>query len=77
MPEMGFDPGIDLVIAGEAVRQIDEFHELHSYGGGLPEAAAIDNPLKYKITWTFDDVLDSTNQPVRIMKDGEVTDIFA
>lgn len=77
MPEMGFDPGIDLVIAGEAVRQFDEVHELHSYGGGLPEAAAIDNPLKYKITWTFAGVLDSTNQDARMMKDGEVTDISA
>ncbi len=71
MPEMGFDPGIDLVIAGEAARQFDEIHELHSYGGGLPEAAAIDNPLKYKITWTFAGVLDSTNQDTRMMKDGE------
>ncbi len=77
MPEMGFDPGIDLVIAGEAVRQFDEIHELHSYGGGLPDADAIDNPLKYKITWTFAGVLDSTNQPARTMKDGEVRDISA
>jgi len=77
MPEMGFDPGIDLVIAGEAVRQFDEIHELHSYGGGLPEAAAIDNPLRYKITWTFAGVLDSTNQPARMMKNGEEIHISA
>ncbi len=77
MPEIGFDPGIDLVIAGEAIRQFDEIHELHSYGGGLPEAVAIDNPLKYKITWTFAGVLDSTNQPARILKDGAVRDISA
>ncbi len=77
MPEMGFDPGIDLVIAGEAVRQFDEVHELHSYGGGIPEAAAIDNPLKYKITWTFAGVLDSTNQPARLMIDGKEIHISA
>ncbi len=77
MPEIGFDPGIDLVLAGEAVRQFDEIHELHSYGGGLPEPAAIDNPLKYKITWTFAGVLDSSNQPARMMKDGEIIEISA
>lgn len=77
MPEMGFDPGIDLVLAGEAVRKFDEIHELHSYGGGLPEPAAIDNPLKYKITWTFAGVLDSTYQNARMMDDGIELNISA
>ena len=77
IPEMGFDPGIDLVLAGEAVRKFDEIHELHSYGGGLPEPAAIDNPLKYKITWTFAGVLDSTYQNARMMDDGIELNISA
>ena len=30
LPEFGFDPGIDLVLAGQAVKELDEVHEYHS-----------------------------------------------
>lgn len=44
MPESGLDPGIDLVLCGYGVSQLDEVHELYSYCGGVPEADAADNP---------------------------------
>ena len=59
LPGMGCDPGIDLVICGYAVNKMDEVHEIYSYTGGFPERDAIDNPLKYKISWTWDGVLSS------------------
>ena len=37
MPEMGFDPGIDLLLAAKAVHQLDVVHGLNSYGSGVPE----------------------------------------
>ena len=82
LPEFGMDPGIDLVMCAMAVGELDEVQELYSYGAGLPEPEAADNPIKYKITWTFDGVLRSYKRPARILKDGEVahipaTDIFA
>jgi saccharopine dehydrogenase-like NADP-dependent oxidoreductase len=75
LPEMGMDPGIDLVLARLAVDELDTVHGLYSYGAGLPEpACADDNPLRYKITWTFDGVLKAYKRPARMLRDGrEVT----
>ncbi|MFB3886587.1 MAG: saccharopine dehydrogenase family protein [Thermodesulfobacteriota bacterium] len=77
MPESGLDPGIDLVLCGYGVSQMDEVHELHSYCGGIPELKAADNPLKYKISWTWHGVLQFYKTPARIMKDGRIIDIPA
>lgn len=77
MPEAGLDPGIDLVLCGNGVKQMNEVYELHSYCGGFPEPKAADNPLKYKITWTWDGVLLSYKRPAVIMKDGEIINIPA
>src|SRR3990172_3643057 len=54
---------------------MDEVHELHSYCGGVPEPKAIDNPLKYKISWIWEGVLSSYKTPARIMREGRVIDI--
>lgn len=75
LPEMGMDPGIDLVLGRLAVDQLDTVHGLYSYGAGLPEpACSHDNPLRYKITWTFEGVLNAYKRPARLLKDGcEIT----
>jgi saccharopine dehydrogenase-like NADP-dependent oxidoreductase len=70
MPECGLDPGIDLVICGEAVRRFDELHVLNSYCGGIPEKKACTNPLNYKISWNFDLVLRSQKRASVFIKDG-------
>ncbi|NOY99152.1 MAG: hypothetical protein GXP40_08120, partial [Chloroflexi bacterium] len=72
LPECGLDPGIDLVLAGQAIRELDEVHELHAYGTGVPEPAAADNPIKYKISWTFAGVLSAYQRPAKMLKDGKV-----
>lgn len=82
LPEFGMDPGIDLVMGARAVRELDEVQELYSYGAGIPEPEAADNPIKYKVSWTFDGVLRSYKRPARLLKDGQVvhipaTEIFA
>jgi saccharopine dehydrogenase-like NADP-dependent oxidoreductase len=77
MPESGLDPGIDLVLCGYGVSQMDEVSELHSYCGGFPEPKAADNPLKYKITWTWNGVLLSYKRPAKIMRDGKIITIPA
>ncbi len=75
LPEMGMDPGIDLVLARLALGELDEVHGLYSYGTGLPERSCADhNPLHYKITWTFDGVLKAYKRPARMLRQGrEVT----
>lgn len=75
MPECGLDPGIDLVICGEASRRFDELHVVNSYCGGLPERSACDNPFNYKISWVFEGVLASTKRDSRMIVEGEVIDI--
>ncbi len=77
MPECGMDPGIDLVLAGEAVRRFDAVEEFISYGAGFPEPAAADNPLRYKVSWTFEGVLNSYLRAGRIVRDGQVVEVPA
>ena len=72
MPECGLDPGIDLIIYGEAGRRFDELHVIKSYCGGFPEKAACDNPINYKVSWTWEGVLSSTNRDSRAIKDGQL-----
>ena len=75
LPEMGFDPGIDLILGKLAVADLDEVHGLYSYGLGVPELSAADNALKYKITWTLEGVLNAYRRPARMLKDGKQIDI--
>jgi len=77
MPECGLDPGIDLVLCGEAVRRFDELREIQSYCGGIPERTACTNPLNYKISWNFDMVLRTQKRPSVFLVDGERVEVPA
>jgi len=71
LPEMGMDPGIDLILGSLAVAELDEVQGFHSYGAGIPEPSAADNPLRYKITWTFDGLLKAYKRPARVLRGGK------
>jgi saccharopine dehydrogenase-like NADP-dependent oxidoreductase len=75
LPECGLDPGIDLVLAGRAVREFDEVHEVHAYGTGVPEPKAANNPIQYKISWTFAGVLSAYQRPARMLRDGKIVEL--
>ncbi len=75
LPEFGFDPGIDLVLAGQAVRELDEVHEFYSYGAGFPEPKAATGPLRYKISWTFDGVLRSYVRDAVVVRQGKAVTV--
>jgi len=77
LPESGLDPGIDLVLCGYGASKLDEVHEFHSYCGGFPDAAAANNPLKYKVTLTWKGMMLAQKRHSRIMKDGKEIDIPA
>ncbi|MEM4481910.1 MAG: saccharopine dehydrogenase C-terminal domain-containing protein [Desulfurococcaceae archaeon] len=73
LPEFGLDPGIDLVLTGQAIKELDEVYELYTYGAGIPDPqAASTNPLKYKVTWHFEGVLRAYVRPARIIHEGKV-----
>jgi len=72
LPEMGMDPGIDLILGRLAVDELDVVHGMRSYGAGLPEpACAAGNPIRYKITWTFEGVLKAYMRPARFLRGGK------
>jgi saccharopine dehydrogenase-like NADP-dependent oxidoreductase len=75
LPEFGLDPGIDLLMLGQAAREVDTIEGIKSYGAGIPEMAAADNPIKYKITWTFHGVLQSYRREAQLIRDGQLLEI--
>jgi len=77
LPEFGLDPGIDLVLAAQALDEFEEIHEFYSYGAGIPEEDSANNPLRYKISWTFEGVLNSYSRAARVWKSGSPRDIPA
>lgn len=77
LPEFGLDPGIDLVLAGSGISDLGTVTEFYSYGAGIPAPEACTNPLNYKISWTFDGVLNAYSQPATIIQDGETVTIPA
>jgi len=60
---------------GQAVRSLDRVTRLSSYGSGIPAPEAADNPLKYKVSWTFDGVLELYRRPARLVREGQVVEI--
>jgi saccharopine dehydrogenase-like NADP-dependent oxidoreductase len=72
IPECGLDPGIDLVLYKYSLRYFDEVFKLNSYCGGIPEKAACDNPLKYKISWNMSAVLKSQVRDASLIADAEI-----
>lgn len=78
LKEFGMDPGLDLVVAGETIRQLDAVQVLYTYGAGFPEAGlAHANPIGYKFTWSIVDTMYSYAIPGRILEDGKPHEIAA
>jgi len=75
MPECGLDPGIDLVIYGDAQSRFDSLSVINSYCGGFPEKKACTNPMNYKLSWIWRGVLNSTIRDGKIIKDGQIIEI--
>lgn len=78
LKEFGMDPGLDLIVAGETVRQLDEVKVLYTYGAGFPEHRLSQaNPLGYKFTWSIVDTICSYSIPGRILKNGQAQEVPA
>ena len=71
IPECGLDPGIDLILYNYSLNYFDEVFKLNSYCGGIPEKAACDNPLNYKISWNMGAVLESQKRDATLIMDSE------
>lgn len=76
LTEFGLDPGLDLVMGAEALREVDEVEVFNSYGAGFPAADSCDNALSYKFTWSVKGVMLSYKRPAKIIKDGQIVEIL-
>ena len=77
MPECGLDPGIDLILYNHALSYFDEITKLNSYCGGIPERAACDNPLNYKVSWNIAAVLNSQKRDATLIVESQQVHIPA
>ena len=75
IPECGLDPGIDLIIYNYSLKYFDEVFKLNSYCGGIPEKAACDNPINYKVSWNIDAVLKSQKRDATLIANSDVVHI--
>jgi len=75
LPSCGLDPGIDLVLYGYGCSKLDKVLEIHSYCGGIPQKECADGPLKYKISWTWEGVLDAYTRKARILTEGRIVEV--
>ncbi|MFX0122575.1 MAG: saccharopine dehydrogenase family protein [Candidatus Hodarchaeota archaeon] len=75
LPEFGLDPGIDLVLLGQAIRELEDVEVINSYGAGIPTLEAADNPINYKVTWSLEGVLSTYFRKARIIRNGKVVQL--
>ncbi len=76
MPESGFDPGIDLIVAAGAARDFDRPEILNSYGAGIPAPESRRaNAIGYKVSWSVEGLLRSYRRPASILHHGAAAEV--
>lgn len=79
--EVGLDPGIDHFLALECIRDIQNrggtIEAFISYCGGLPAPEFVDNPLRYKFSWSPRGALLNTLSAAKYLWDGRCVEIPA
>ena len=68
VPDCGLAPGLVTVLAGEALRRLDQPRSVRLLVGGLPEHP--EPPLNYQAVYSLRGVLDYYTTPVLIVRDG-------
>jgi saccharopine dehydrogenase-like NADP-dependent oxidoreductase len=77
LTEFGLDPGLDLILGAQTLREFDEVHEFHAYGAGIPGPNARGNPLNYKFSWSAIGVMRSYRRPARVITSGAAQEVDA
>ena len=68
---MGFAPGLSNMTLGYGIAQMDKAHTAIARVGGIPDIKVADKyPMKYMVTWCWDQAIDSAMDKTRILKDG-------
>jgi saccharopine dehydrogenase-like NADP-dependent oxidoreductase len=76
LAEMGLDPGIDLMstmrLLEEIRRRDGRVVSYESYGSGVPDPDAVDNPFAYAITWNPRNVVMAGQEGAMFLRDGRL-----
>jgi saccharopine dehydrogenase-like NADP-dependent oxidoreductase len=75
LPGCGLDPGIDLVLYRYGTSILDKVYEIHSYCGGIPQKEYAEEPLKYKISWSWEDAIGTYTREARILREGHAVEV--
>jgi lysine 6-dehydrogenase len=68
---MGFAPGLSNMTVGHGIAQMDSARTAIARVGGIPDVdVAHKYPMKYMVTWCWDQAIDSAMDTTRILKDG-------
>eukprot|EP00466_Bigelowiella_natans_P010616 jgi/Bigna1/87868/estExt_fgenesh1_pg.C_250074 len=75
--EMGLDPGLDHMCIAKFIDEginngAPPLHTFESVCGGIPSLEAVDNPLKYKFSWSPKGVLTAASASCKYRSNGEV-----
>jgi len=73
----GMDPGLDLMLGADLLKEVDEVDTFNSYGGGFPAPEFANNPLRYKFSWSPRTTLSSYARNIKRIVGGKVIDILA
>lgn len=77
MMAFGMDPGIDLMLGGELLREIPELETFYSYGAGFPDENCERNALDYKFSWSPHSTLVSYYRKTKKIVDGQIVHVPA
>lgn len=77
--DLGLAPGWVNILAEEGYRQLSKTGEISNVEmmvGGLPNyLESASNPLRYKITWSVDGLINEYKDDCLILKDGEIISV--
>ncbi len=73
---MGFAPGLSNLTIGYALDKMDKSDSAISRVGGIPAPEVADRyPMKYMVTWCWDQTIDCVIDKTRLIKDGKIQDV--
>ncbi len=73
IPDAGLAPGLSNLLAGIALRELDNADLLGIYVGGLPKEPI--GVLKHAITWSPEDFIEEYTRRARIIRNGSIVEV--
>jgi lysine 6-dehydrogenase len=75
IPDCGLAPGMVNILAGAAIRRLDQVDAVRIFVGGLPQHP--EPPLNYQIVYSLEGALDYYTTPSWVLRDGKATQVDA